>query len=420
MHIVLCAEVSAERVIGGAERVLHEQALGLQRLGHQVSILARSPEADPRPLVSLAGCSEYRYTVDRRHEGTFVFSTLRNSARVFRKIAGGRPPDVVIVHQALAGLGPLFLRKQYQARWIYVCHSLAHEEYLTRSDPPETWVGRLRHKLNVHARWRMERFMMRACTQTLVLSDFMRQRVEKVHHLPADRIVQSVGACDPALFCPSVDSRDVKRQLGLESSRLLLFAVRNLVPRMGFENLIEAMSLLGCENDGVLLVIGGEGPLCAKLQSLIEGYGLRDRVRLLGFVPESDLVRYYQAADFVLMPTLQLEGFGLVTVEALACGTPVIATPVGALPEVLSRVDRSLIAAGTDAPSLAHALRRFIRIAREEPGRYDALSRKGRQVVKDLYTWDRHCADLQRVFSQDPFGRMDDSITEGAPRQHAA
>ena len=97
------------------------------------------------------------------------------------------------------------------------------------------------------------------------------------------------------------------------------------------------------------------------------------------------------------MPTLQLEGFGLVTVEALACGTPVMGTPVGAIPEVLSAVDPLLVTEGTDGRSLAQTLRSLLKRFRDRPGERERLSEKGLDVVEQRYNWVAHMADLERL-----------------------
>jgi glycosyltransferase involved in cell wall biosynthesis len=122
-------------------------------------------------------------------------------------------------------------------------------------------------------------------------------------------------------------------------------------------------------------------------------------VQLLGFVPEDQLAKYYQASDLVVLPTLQLEGFGLVTVEALACGTPVVGTPVGAIPEVLSTVDPLLVTEGTDGLSLAKTLRLLLKRFRDQPGERERFSKKGREVVERRYNWAAHTADLDRLFA---------------------
>ncbi|MBS0182750.1 MAG: glycosyltransferase family 4 protein [Nitrospira sp.] len=143
----------------------------------------------------------------------------------------------------------------------------------------------------------------------------------------------------------------------------------------------------------LMLVIGGEGPLREQLQADIQRRRLSDVVRLIGFVPESQLGHYYQAADLVLMPSLQLEGFGLVMVEAMACGTPVLGTPVGAIPEILNQVDPILVAEGVDGPSIGRALERVLRRL-QEPGEASRLAKKGRALIERRYNWTQHCNQL--------------------------
>jgi glycosyltransferase involved in cell wall biosynthesis len=130
-----------------------------------------------------------------------------------------------------------------------------------------------------------------------------------------------------------------------------------------------------------------------KLQADIQRKGLGDAVQLVGFIPEVQLSQYYQAADLVVVPSLQLEGFGLVIVEALACGTPVLGTPVGAIPEILNQVDPILVAEGPDSCSIARALERVLRRL-QEPDEAVRLARKGRALIERRYNWTQHCADL--------------------------
>jgi glycosyltransferase involved in cell wall biosynthesis len=165
---------------------------------------------------------------------------------------------------------------------------------------------------------------------------------------------------------------------------------------MGLEHLIAAMQELGEDGRDCLLLIGGEGPLRSTLERQIREQGLADRVTLLGFILEENLPKYYQAADLVLMPTYELEGFGLVTVEALACGTPVLGTPVAAIPEVLARLDPELVAEGTDSRSLAAAMRNILRRFRERPEERARLAMAGRALIERDYTWGKHVAQLER------------------------
>lgn len=397
LHALLLAEVSASRVIGGAERMLRGQALGLRRLGCRVGLAVREPQDDPRPVVMIGDAPEHRYAVRRANEAAYVLSSLQASIGGFERACGGARPDVAIVHQAMAGFGPILRRRSYAGAWVYMCLSLAHEEYRSRTVPAS--VSRFRYLANVAVRRWCERVVMRRCARVIVLSEFMKQRVQAVHGIAEDRIRVISGAVDSERFRPTNDSADVRRQLGLPVDRTILMTVRNLVPRMGLEQFVRAVAMIREEIPGVLAIIGGEGPLRDEITGLIQRLQLKDHVRLPGFIPEDELPKYYQAADLVVMPTYELEGFGLVTIEALACGTPVLGTPVGATPEILRGIDPALLIGGTHAEAMAESLRTIIRRFRARPGERAELAAKGVQAVRANYTWDRHCATLADVLA---------------------
>lgn len=397
MKVLMLSEVSAATVIGGAERVLHEQVCGLARADDDVRAVVRLPAGDGRPQVTIAQAVEQRYPVTRTSEAGFVMSSLRNSLRAYDQARAGRQLDAVIVHQSLAALAPIQLRTQTARVWLYVCHSLAHEEYRSRLRAHEPNGAGPSAVLKAGLRRWIERYVVRRCQRVIVLSDFMRERVHRVHGVPESRLVTLPGAADVERFRPPENRAALRRDLKLPPDRLVLLTVRNLVPRMGLEALLKAVEALSDERQELYLVVGGEGPLRPLLEREIKARGLGGTVHLVGFIPEALLPAYYQAADLVIMPTQELEGFGLVTVEALACATPVLGTPVGAIPEVLRRVDPALITEGSDAGALADSLRRILRRFRENPGERDRLGARGRYVVEAHYTWPRHVAALRTL-----------------------
>jgi glycosyltransferase involved in cell wall biosynthesis len=400
LNLLLLSEVSAIKVIGGAERVLREQALGLRRRGHQVATVVRMPTSDPRPLVAIGGLVEHRYVVSRRSEPAFVLSSLMRSIQAFDLAYISVPAEAVVIHQSLGGLGALLARRKKARGWVYVCHSLAHEEYLSRTAPGGAPAVRARRALNARARLWCEGLVLRRCDRIVVLSEFMKRRIVGVHRVAADRICVIPGGADPVQFHPPSSPDEVRRSLGLPLNKVLLLTVRNLVPRMGLEHLVRAVAALGGEAHDLLLLIGGEGVLRSALERLIRDLNLGQQVRLLGFIAEDHLSFYYQAADLVLMPTHELEGFGLVTVEAMACGTPVLGTPAGALPEVLAQVDPRLIAEGTGPEALAVAMERLLRRFRDMPGEQARLSDRGRTLVETDFNWDRHTERLEAVLRE--------------------
>lgn len=394
MNILILAEVSAAIVIGGAERVLREQALGLQRGGHQVALVVRASVEDPRSQVAVGAVTEHRYGVLRRNQLAFVLSSFLRSVQTFDCARSRDMLDIVLVHQSMAALGPILVRRTSARGWVYVCHSLAHEEYLSRTGEHSALFGRVARALGVWLRRWCERMVMQRCSRVIVLSEFMKRRVLAVHNIDESKIHILPGGADPVKFRPAGDRAEVRRSLGIPTDKVVLLAVRNLVARMGLDRLIQAMVQVEKEHQDVLLLIGGSGPLRQELKRLITDLRLTHRVRLLGFIAEEALSHYYQAADVVLMPTHELEGFGLVTVEALACGTPVLGTPVGAIPEVLAGLDSGLIAKGSDPDSLALAIDVVLSRFRAQPDERERLSLKGRTLVMKHYNWSRHNEQL--------------------------
>ena len=291
MNVVLFAEVTIEQVIGGAERVLRQQALGLGKLGHDVRVIARAPFESAEASLSIGSVSERRYSVKRTSEPAFVWSSVQNSLRVFDLTMQAPPIDVGMIHQSLAGLGPIVFRYGMVNRWIYVCHSLAHEEYITRAERASATHERVRRRLSVRARRWIERMVIRRCHHVIVLSEFMKQQVIATHGITPKSITVVPGAADPVTFYPPHDRNEIRRELKLPESRTIVFTVRNLVPRMGLEHLLDAMTMLGEEQENLLLLIGGEGQLRSRLEEHISSKGLHDAVTLLGFVPEDQLAQ---------------------------------------------------------------------------------------------------------------------------------
>jgi glycosyltransferase involved in cell wall biosynthesis len=166
---------------------------------------------------------------------------------------------------------------------------------------------------------------------------------------------------------------------------------------MGLEALIRMMARLRGVIPRLQLLVGGDGPLHSEIERQAKALGLEDCVRLLGFIPESALPDYYRAADLFVLPTAQLEGFGLVTVEALASGTPVFGTRIGATEEILGQLDPSLLSSGTDAESLAAGIERLYRRFTADPGARVRPAEAGRVLVLREYTWARHCAQFEAV-----------------------
>ena len=202
----------------------------------------------------------------------------------------------------------------------------------------------------------VEQSVYRHARLFIVLSEAFRDVLHRRYGIAPERIRIVPGGVDIARFATPTSRAEARVRLGWPADRPLIFAARRLQRRMGLETLIEAMATVRAGAPEALLLIAGKGPLAAELDARIDALNLRRHARLLGFVPEADLPLAYRAADLTIVPTQALEGFGLITLESLAAGTPVLVTPVGGLPEAVRGLSPDLVLAGSDLASLAHGL----------------------------------------------------------------
>ncbi|MGE3820549.1 MAG: glycosyltransferase family 4 protein, partial [Isosphaeraceae bacterium] len=153
---------------------------------------------------------------------------------------------------------------------------------------------------------------------------------------------------------------------GVDPNRRFLLYVGGLSPHKNLLRLIEAFAVAGLADERVSLVLVGDlGDVfhthVPELRNAIDRTGLGDSVHFTGFVPDEELVTFYNRADALVQPSL-MEGFGLPPVEAMACGTPVLCSQAGSLPEVVG--DAGLYFDPTDVVAMAKALRRIV----DDPG----------------------------------------------------
>ena len=202
----------------------------------------------------------------------------------------------------------------------------------------------------------IEQVVYRRADRFIVLSEAFRDVLHDTYAVPLDRIDIVPGGVNVDHFDVDASPDEARRRLNWPTNRPVVFCVRRLAHRMGLENLIDAMTEVRRQVPDALLLIAGKGPLHDVLRARIDDAGLVDAVRLLGFVPDADLPYAYRAANFSIVPTVALEGFGLITIESLAAGTPVLVTPIGGLPETVRELDPNLILPSAKPDVLAEAL----------------------------------------------------------------
>jgi glycosyltransferase involved in cell wall biosynthesis len=226
----------------------------------------------------------------------------------------------------------------------------------------------------------------------IVLSQAFARVLTESYGVAREQISIVPGGVDCQRFASTLSQAEARQQLGFPTDRPIVFVVRRLAPRMGLQDLVAAAVRIREEVPDVLILIAGGGPIAPQLQQQIADCGLTSHVRLLGFLADEDLPTAYRAADLSIVPTVALEGFGLVAAEALAAGVPVLVTPIGGLPEVVRDLSADLILPAAGPEALATGISAALR------GRLNLPSRAQCQDFASRYDWSCIAAQTAAIY----------------------
>jgi glycosyltransferase involved in cell wall biosynthesis len=401
LNILFVSDVSIQNGIdfGGAERVLYEQTTRLAARGHDVHILTRRLPAHKADCEVIENVREWRYQVNQNNAISFFVSTLRNGKRLFETISNATNFDCINFHQPFSAFCVMLSGSYKKTRTVYTCHSLSSEEYASRNSQPSFFLKRIVYLLHQLSRRWIEKQVVCHSDRIIVLSQFTHDKLTDIHKASPENIVVIPGGVDLTRFHPAGDVKRVQESLDLPRNKMILLTVRNLEPRMGIENLIQAMPAIVKSLPNIYLIIGGTGPLKRDLEMMSRRLNLDPYIHFAGFIPEATLPEYYRAVDLFILPTIELEGFGLVTVEALASGTPVLGTPVGGTQEILARLeDGRFLFQNTSSEAIAGLITETCRGYLDHPDRWHLDSRRCRQYAEQHYSWETNVDATERLF----------------------
>lgn len=395
---------------GGAARVFRETCKVLVADGHGMRAICRMP-SDKRGPSDIADFRGYSDVSGGALKKTAHYrSSIR---RLFLECVAERSPDVIVIHSSSAAFGTLDLLRETDIPVIYYFHSpwsLEHESKCALSrishiNPSRYWVG-----FGAWIRKAHEKRYLLASNGIVTLSEYMADVMIETHgEIVASKHRRVIpGGVDQEVFTPvtSKDERDsIRTRLSLPCEAFVLISSRRMIPRTGLDLLIEAFASLQKvarrdeEENGAgeanaskrtlrtrrKLVLTGDGSSMNDLKRLAADLGVGDDVVFTGHVSESDLADYYRCSDLFVMPTRDLEGFGLSSVEAMASGLPVVGTDVGGTPEILSRISRDLIIPEATSEAIAAKIAEFMAMDDLESWRNRSLA-----IVAERHTWRAH------------------------------
>lgn len=391
MKILMLSDFFYPDTTGGLNRVVHELGKRLVGFGNRVALLTRNPQNRFPEHERVEGIEVFRYPWPDSRLGRFI-GLARGHTKIFDKAVstlGG--VDILNPHLPLPVFTAGLTGRLPRAPQIFVLHSPWPEEVELKCRAFGTHS--LAQSIFVRgSRWIESRALARS-EAVVTLSQYCAQKVKEAYHHPRVSVIP--GGVDLQAFQPVPNKRALRQEWGWPERKTVLVTLRNLRPRMGVDNLLRAFADVHRQKPETFLAIGGDGSLRERWQALSASLGLGDAVRFEGRIPPERLPGFYAAADLFVLPTEALEGFGLVTLEAMASGLPVLGTPVGGTPEILQPFAPECLLESGQPQDIAKGLMKIL----ENRAKIAALGIQARTHVEEHYSWDRFAKGVENVFT---------------------
>jgi len=390
MKIIATNDILSVNLIYGANRYVYSLTSALAARGHDVELVLPIPAGENADILRAQFPAikifDIPLTGSAPQRGLKIMLGLR---RTLLDRIHETKPDIALFFQPKTAMGPLFLGPPPDIARVYHFLSPWGTEFELKTGGKTD----IRYK----ARISIEKHLLLNCHAIVPMSRFMHDRMLEMHPEASKRRIGILaGAADVHRFHPPDDLAAARECARFPKDRFVLFTVRQFTLRTGLDLLIDAMAAVAKKHPEALLVMGGQGPMKPELEQRAADLGLQDHIRFEGYIDEDLLPMYYGAADLFVLPTRALEGFGLVTVEAMASGTPVLATPVGANLEVVGGFSRELLSAEVSADSLAERIIHWIG-RREE---LSAMRTACRDYAVATYSWETVAECMEGFYNQ--------------------
>jgi D-inositol-3-phosphate glycosyltransferase len=297
----------------------------------------------------------------------------------------------------MSGIAAINLSSAWNIPFIHMFHTLGHMKNRIARTPQE---------IEGEYRIQGEKRVINKANRIIAATLAEKSQLEFLYETPSSKIVVIPPGVDTRHFYP-IPKDEAKEVIGISDDSHMILYVGRIEPLKGIDNLIQAISKI--QKKGVLkccphnlVIIGGEPDAkpeemnaeMARLQDLVEELEIENFVVFLGKQDQQILPYYYSAAEVVVMPS-HYESFGMVALEAMACGTPVIASQVGGLAFLVRDGETGFVVPGNDVESLSN---RLVDLIKDENLRKN-LGAKSTEYA-ELYAWENISEKIIGVYDQ--------------------
>jgi glycosyltransferase involved in cell wall biosynthesis len=366
----------------GGNRYPFETIRRLGQRGHPVTVVTPRLHDHFPPL---DGVRYQLYPVRRPHPSVSHFTNLLGATFALKSLQPKHDVAMAGSYDAALALG--WAGVVPRTPLVFLFHSEFYSEWVQSRTL-------IRHLLRRYMA-AVERRVFALSARIIAVSEFSARQIRSRAPRASPRVRVIPTGVETDFFHPPDDKAAVRARLGIPADIPVVLGVGRLAGVKQFDRLITAFAAAWARGLEARLVIAGDGPARQSLERLTATYGVQDRVHLAGYCDPERLRAFMQAADLQVCSSA-FENLSLAILEGMACGTPVLGTPGGGTPELLSQIDPTLVLPDDHAHSIADALPHWL----NDRQRLADLGRRARRVAVERYDWDRVVDGLESVCAE--------------------
>jgi len=369
------------RIVGGIARHCEGLAKALAKKGVEVHVVTLDFPGAPE-YEEVDGVEVHRVRCEIGHPNFLTWVMLFNHflEKRIANISDKADYDLIHIHDWLVASSGIAAKHFMKKPMVATVHSTEHGRsglHIPDSFTIDSW----------------EWWGTYEASKIIVTSNSLKHEVCGHFHIPWEKVEIIPNGINTEKFKVSVDKIAVKSRYGISPNEKLVLYVGRLVPQKGVEYLIQAVPMIAGKYPNVKFLIVGEGWLRDYLESLAQSTGQRWRITFTGFIPDHEVVALMKSADVLVVPSVY-EPFGIVALEGMAAGVPVIASQVGGLSEVIEHDKSGVFVYPRNPESIAWGVGHVL----SNPGHAEWLVKNALEKVKNMFSWEAIAIKTVQVY----------------------
>lgn len=385
MKILMLSWEYPPRVVGGIARVVHDLSHRLYQDGHEVTVVTYRDGNVPY-FEDDKGVKVHRVDNFMISSNNFIDWVMQLNfnliAKVGELISQGEKFDVIHAHDWLTAYAGKTLKTAYGISLVSTIHA-------TEAGRNSGIQGETQKYIN-DTEW----MLTYESSEVIVNSNYMKNELQRLFGLPYEKINVVPNGVNTNLFNEVELDYDFRRQYAMDNEKIILFMGR-LVYEKGIQNLISAMPKILANYHDAKLIIAGKGGMIDELRAQVNSLGLGNKVYFTGYLSSKNVQKMYKCADISVFPSTY-EPFGIVALEAMLSGTPVVVSDIGGLNEIVDHGINGMKSYAGNPNSLADSILTLL----FDPKLCSDVVKNAQAKVKTDYNWQKIAQDTHFAYQK--------------------